>query len=67
MRATGWRTRFSDELTELIKSVVIPLLGGWGKVLILNLSPRSGTPGWAHGLSGGIVDRADVRQQLLDA
>jgi hypothetical protein len=52
MRATGWRKRFSDELTELIKSVVIPLLGGWGKVLILNLSPRSGTPGWAHGLSG---------------
>jgi hypothetical protein len=26
MRATGWRKRFSDELTELIKSVVIRLL-----------------------------------------
>jgi hypothetical protein len=29
--AYGWRKRFSDEQTQLIKSVVMSMSGGWGK------------------------------------
>jgi hypothetical protein len=25
----GWRTQFSDEQTELIKAVMVPMLGMW--------------------------------------
>jgi hypothetical protein len=33
----GWQEQFSDEQTELIKSVVVPMLGMWGNGVDLDV------------------------------